>query len=436
MVGLSRHETSLLLALLLGLGACGSDAKERSMGRATGGQGGASGAATGEAAGRATNAGGTTSNGGHAGAGPGTGGTNARAGSPPTGGSSNEGTAGRTSGVGGTTGSGGVTGSGGTGGASAGAGGEAGAEAGNGGADAGGDGGDAGTSGNPSPNPSCATLPPVCGPDGTSDCCASQRIPGGSFQLDNGVGSSVVASVSDFRLDKYEISVGRFRRFVAAYPGNRPTQGSGKNPNDASDTGWDETWNAVEYLPGDQAALAAAVQCSSTYQTWTGTDDGLPMNCITWYEAFAFCIWDGGRLPTDVEWNYAAAGGSEQRYYPWSNPPKTTTIDTTYAVYDFNAQAGPTRVGSRSPRGDGRWGQSDLAGNLWEWARDGSADHTFSYANPCDDCTAASGGAYRAARGGGFLDAATVITTFFGPASTAPLTRYTNYGARCARSAD
>ena len=58
------------------------------------------------------------------------------------------------------------------------------------------------------------------------------------------------------------------------------------------------------------------LKCYPGYQTWldtpgTPTEEDYPINCIDWYEAFAFCIWDGGYLPTEAEWGYAAAGGQQ-----------------------------------------------------------------------------------------------------------------------------
>src|SRR5262249_31951140 len=93
-------------------------------------------------------------------------------------------------------------------------------------------------------------------------------------------------------------------------------------------SGWQEAFTPV--LPPSTATLKNSLGGG----TWTenGNDD-LPINNVTWPLAFAFCVWDNGRLPTDAEWNLAAAAGSEQRVYPWISGPQPT-IDSSYAIYD------------------------------------------------------------------------------------------------------
>ena len=95
-------------------------------------------------------------------------------------------------------------------------------------------------------------------------------VPGGTFyrSYDNVTytDKGYPATVSDFRLDLYEVTVGRFRKFVAGYPGNMPAAGAGKNPNNPSDPGWDAAWNAVSdagspVMPADHAALVSAIKC-------------------------------------------------------------------------------------------------------------------------------------------------------------------------------
>jgi formylglycine-generating enzyme required for sulfatase activity len=279
--------------------------------------------------------------------------------------------------------------------------------------------------------PSCSGLAPSCGPDGGSGCCASATVDGGTFKRSYDAvtftDASNPATVGPFTLDVYETTVGRFRRFVAAYP-YTPLAHSGRNPNlGLADPGWDTSWFGT--MPQTQQALIQAMSAcdGSLGSTWTGASDDLPINCITWFEAFAFCIWDQGRLPTEAEWNFAAAGGDEQRVYPWSSPlPTSTNIDPNHAVYGASS---PLAVGMTSPQGDGKWRHADLAGNVIEWVLDWSNP---AYPNPCDNCADFTTASLRVNRGGGFDQSPSALTVSL-RSNGDPLRRHSDVGVRCAR---
>jgi formylglycine-generating enzyme required for sulfatase activity len=278
------------------------------------------------------------------------------------------------------------------------------------------------------------------------------------------------ASVSGFRLDKYEVTVARFRQFVYAIVGGWvPAAGNGKHTHlnggngladssspGAFETGWDESWdgsnspvggqspNLPTTLHGWQENLAGPG--GPTWSVVAGPDDNLPIKSLDWYEAYAFCIWDGGFLPSESEWNYAASGGSEQRVYPWLNPSTSVAIDCTYA--DYLGLIGDTiaclpsggtmppqvnAVGFDSPKGDGKWGHADLAGNVWEW----TLDFYAPYVTPCSDCAYVgdSSTGSRVARGGGGTDkASTLLASARAPWVSWTLSGVTFGGARCART--
>jgi formylglycine-generating enzyme required for sulfatase activity len=202
---------------------------------------------------------------------------------------------------------------------------------------------------------------------------------------------------------------------------------------------WDPAWKGS--LAADTTALMAALECDATYETWTdapGANENRPIVCISWYQAMAFCAWDGGYLPTEAEWHYAASGGSLQRAYAWSSPAGDTTIDCTEANFGGPnwpttacVGAGTNNVGAASPAGDGAWGQSDLGGNAWEWMLDWYAS---PYPSPCSDCASLVTGSNRVSRGGGFNFDASLLRAAYRHGGDTPVYRYFDLGVRCART--
>lgn len=271
-------------------------------------------------------------------------------------------------------------------------------------------------------------------------CCTSLFVPGGTYN--RGADPAYPATVSDFRLDKYEVTVGRFRRFVESFDAWRadhpqPGEGARAEPHPlAQASGWDPAWEGD--LPATGAAVAESVGGSDgTYlRSWRQEPESpeaerYPINWVTWYVAFAFCVWDGGWLSTEAEWEYAAAGGSEQRPYPWGEADSNTILPANYAGNHFTLQL---PVGSE-PLGNGKWGHSDLAGSVQEWVIDWRAE---AYPVPCEDCAnltptvfPSSGLAYRVLRSGSWGSAGAEELATTNRASDTP---DGHHGVRCARA--
>ena len=261
-------------------------------------------------------------------------------------------------------------------------------------------------------------------------------------------------------MDKYLVTVGRFRQYVnyvTSARGAPPANGSGihthlnggqglANSGSAGtyETGWDATdWNTyIATGAGAASTWDTNQSCDPTYATWTsvtGSQENRPINCVNWYEAYAFCIWDGGFLPSEAEWEYVAAGGTQQLEYPWGSTDPGTA--NQYAIYGFYT-ANPTDIApvGTATLGTGYWGQLDMAGEVWEW----NLDWAGTYVDPCTNCaeltTPSNNGGTppfpRVIRGGDFQATVAALSVLLPPYQRDyyPMDRSYFIGFRCGRT--
>jgi len=103
-------------------------------------------------------------------------------------------------------------------------------------------------------------------------------------------------------------------------------------------------------------------------------------------------------LPTEAEWELAAAGGDSNWLYPWGD----TAPSSDLANYSDTDNSTLVDVFSK-PSGAGRWGHEGLAGSVWEWALDLHDDAWYGGSgSDCDDCANVTGDEARVMRGGDF----------------------------------
>lgn len=268
-----------------------------------------------------------------------------------------------------------------------------------------------------------------CGPNHDESCCASARVPAtGDAVVYTANAWNLTARVSPFRLDKYEVTVGRLRAFFDAMGGDPQSNfektvgaGAGAHPK-IPGSGWRSSWNKrlpsrwadIHSRYGDPAeALDGAQYCMRGAggewgtTTWRRTPDAnpklednfelKPVVCLDWYTLFAFCAWDGGRLPTHAEWGLAA-GDDAGFVYPWGNDAPTAE-KAVMALNGFapfpNFTWGETirlpgdrgtHIAPPGKKTAARFGHHDLAGNVAEWLLDAKVPRGW-----CDDCADLSG---------------------------------------------
>jgi formylglycine-generating enzyme required for sulfatase activity len=295
---------------------------------------------------------------------------------------------------------------------------------------------------------SCDGLEPICGPQRNQHCCEVLEVPDGQFDMGDTNGQPSErpehrAQVNAFWLDRYEVTVGRFKAFADDYENWHDTLGnpklnSGQHPLNPEASWSDERWFGV--IP--RAANFESYFGIGTFIRQHPTDsdvvqDALPVTGVDWFISYAFCIWAGGRLPTEAEREFASAG-PEDLTYPWGNNGSTGLLQEANADCSLDgipeecAWTDIAEVG-HYPLGRGPFGHDDLSGNVYEWVFDVYAEDwyvQFADGSLCNNCVNVGDG-QRVLKGGSFDPGTYTMESYSRSFDDAQDQRY-NLGFRCA----
>lgn len=190
-----------------------------------------------------------------------------------------------------------------------------------------------------------------------------------------------------FYIDKYEVTNQRYKAFVDATGGPTPAHWVNGNIPDGK--------------------------------------ENHPVVYVNWYDAAAFCSWEGKRLPTEQEWEKAARG-ADKRTFPWGDKFDKNKGNTPQYGNEDTMPVGSFDSG-KSP-----YGIYDLAGNAFEWVENwykpypGSTHHDENF-----------GEKYKVLKGGSWYDCTNYKCGISAPAYNRiffhPHTKNNNFGFRCAK---
>jgi formylglycine-generating enzyme required for sulfatase activity len=207
----------------------------------------------------------------------------------------------------------------------------------------------------------------------TRDSSIMVRIPAGAFTMgsddcDEEFGEHWKPAhkpyISEFFIDKYEVSNRQYRKFCDATQRSYPA-----DPNFTENPSYFESF----------------------------LDN--PVVNVSWADAVAYSVWAGKRLPTEAEWEKAARG-VDGRTYPWGEQDPSEGLDGAFYVFgEYGMEESGTRPVGSFPASSSPYGVFDMGGNVWEWCQDWYSP-TYYSSSPGVDPKGPTSGNERVVRGG------------------------------------
>ncbi|HEX3140121.1 MAG TPA: formylglycine-generating enzyme family protein [Rhizobacter sp.] len=212
-----------------------------------------------------------------------------------------------------------------------------------------------------------------------------------------------------FYMGRHEVTVGQFRRFLAAsgYVPESKVDGTGAY-------GYNARYDPATTRRGD------AFEGRDPRYSWESTgfaqSDEHPVVNVTWNDATALARWLSQtehrhyRLPTEAEWEYACRAGSRTQYHSGDEPISLLKVAnvfdadaavnwpkwSAFALPAHDGFAFTAPVGQFAPNA---FGLHDMHGNAWEWTADWH-DEQYYARSPVDDPQGPADGSVKVRRGG------------------------------------
>lgn len=253
-----------------------------------------------------------------------------------------------------------------------------------------------------------------------------------------------VRITKDFYMGRTEVTVGQFRRFIAA---------SGYVPESIADGTGGYGYNpAFQPNAGERSEQFEGrdVRYSWRNPGFPQTDDHPVVN-ITWYDAQALAQWlsktEGKkyRLPTEAEWEYAARAGTRTRYHGGDAPQSLLKVANTFdsdskkqwpkfAKHAHDASDGYAFTAPVASFAPNAFGLYDMHGNAWEWTADLYDENYYAH-SPVDDPQGPKEGNVYVRRGGSWHTWPLYLRSSYRNWNS-PQTRYVLVGMRLVMEAE
>lgn len=194
------------------------------------------------------------------------------------------------------------------------------------------------------------------------------KIPSGKFKMEVEFGDWFIpypevqekeeVAMPDFYMDRFPVSNAEFKVFL---------EKSKYQPSDPEN--FLKHWENGKIKPGDE---------------------NKPVVFVSYEDAWAYAKWAGKRLPTEMEWQYAAQT-EKLNEWPWGDKTKiiaektevtgTLTVETLSGIDSTLCNPGNGSLDSAGsyPKGENPFGLQDLVGSAWQLTNDVYDNCTYSF---------------------------------------------------------